>query len=116
MSVAPGPKAVAAGVEVRLPVSLHHLRDGLLDKSVRHRGYAKESFAAVWLGNFHALDWLGLIRPRYQLLADVGPVRFEVDTEFIDSHAVDSRCSFVALDPFQGPFEVLGVEYLCHQG
>lgn len=114
--IAPGPKAVAVGVEVRLPVSLHHLRDGLLDKPVRHCRYAKESFPAVRLGNFHAFDWLGLIRPRYQLLADVGPVRFEVGPKFFDRHAVDSRRSLVALDPFQGPFEVLQVEYLCHQG
>ncbi len=44
------------------------------------------------------------------------PVRFEVGPQFIDSHAVNARCAFVASDLCQGPFEVLYVQNLCHQG
>lgn len=86
MCIAPGPKTVAVGVEVRLPVLLHHLCDGLLDQSVRHRRYAKKSLPAVWLGNSHAFEWIGLIRPRYQLLADAGPVHFKplLNFEWVD--------------------------------
>ncbi len=29
-------------------------------------------------------------------------MRFEVSTEFINGHAVNARCAFVALDPLQG--------------
>ena len=88
----------------------------LLDKSVCHRGNAKESGATVWLWDFYAPYRLGAVVARYQLCADGGPVGLEVSTEFIDSHAVNTRCALVALDLCQGPFEILFVEYLCHQG
>ena len=88
----------------------------LLDESVGHRGNAKESGATVWLRDFYAPYRLGTITARYQLCADGGPMRFEVGTEFIDSHAVDARCAFVAPDLCQGTFEVLFVQNLGHQG
>ena len=89
------------------PFHRHHLFDHFFAENIVTNGRGDDAGRNdVWLGNFHALDWLGMIRARYQLRADVGPVRFEVATEFTDSHAVDSRCSFVALDPFQDPFEV----------
>ena len=36
LSVAPGPKAVAVGVEVAVPLALDDLSNGLLDESIRH--------------------------------------------------------------------------------
>ena len=114
--VAPGPKAVAVGVEVAVPLALDDLRQRLLDESVRYRRDAKESFSAVWLWDFHALDWFGPVSARHQLRADAGPIRFQMDAEFIDAHAVNARRAFVALDPLQGPFEILFVQNLCHQG
>ena len=116
VSVAPRSKAVAVGVEVGFPVSLHHLCDGLLDEPVHHSGDAQESLSSVWLWDFYAPHWLGAVTACCQLCADGGPVRFQVGAEFIDGHAVNARRAFVALDPFQGPFEVLFVQNLCHQG
>ncbi len=116
MGVAPRPKAVAVGVEVGLPLALDYLGQCLLDKAVYYRRYAKQAFSSVWLWDFHAPDWLGTVAARHQLRADAGPMRFEVGTEFINGHAVNARCAFVALDPLQGPFEVLFVQNLCHQG
>jgi hypothetical protein len=43
-------------------------------------------------------------------------MRLKVGAEFVDGHAVNARCAFVAPDLCQGPFEVLGVEHLAHQG
>jgi hypothetical protein len=42
-------------------------------------------------------------------------MHFEVGAELVDSHAVNTRRAFVALDPLQGPFEVLFVQNLGHQ-
>ena len=78
--VAPRPKAVAVCVEVSFPVALDDLGQRLLDESVRYRGNTKESFPTVWLGNFHALDWLGAVGACSQLRAYAGPVRFKVGT------------------------------------
>lgn len=72
-----------------------------------HSRGAKQAFSSVRLWDFHAPDWLGTVAARHQLRADAGPVRFQVGTELIDGHAVNARCAFVALDPLQGPFEVL---------
>ena len=116
VSVAPRPKAVAVWMEVRFPASLHHLCDGLLDEPIHHGGDAKESLSSVWLWDFYAPYWLGAVTACHQLGADGGPVRFQVGTKFINGHAVNARCPFVALDPLQGPFEVLDVENLVHQG
>lgn len=61
-------------------------------------------------------DRLGLVGAVHQLRADAGPMRFEVSAKFVDGHAVYARRAFVALDPLQGPFEVLFVQNLGHQG
>lgn len=112
--VAPRPKAIAVLVEVRLPLALDDLGQRLLDESVRHRRDAKESGATVWLWDFYAPYRLGAVAARHQLCADGGPVRFEVGSEFINSHAIDARCALVAPDLCQGPLEVLFVQNLCH--
>ena len=116
MRIAPRPEAVAVRMKVGVPLALDDLSQRLLDKSVRHRRYAQESFSSVWLGDFYAPHGRWSVRPRYQLHAHAGPVRFEVSTEFIYGHAVHTRCAFVAPDLRQGPFEILGVENLGHQG
>ena len=116
VSVAPWPEAVAVGVEVRFPASLHHLRDGLLDEPIHHGGDAKESLSSDWLWDFYTPYRLGAVIARHQLCADGGPVRFQVGAEFIDGHAVDARRAFVASDLCQGPFEVLDIQNLVHQG
>jgi hypothetical protein len=116
VSVAPRPKTVAVGVEVAVPLLLHHLGHSLLDEPVHHGGDAQQALSSVWLGDFHALDRLGLVSAGHQLRADAGPMRFEVATEFVNGHAVNTRRTFVALDPLQGPFEVLFVQNLHHQG
>ena len=79
--VAPGPEAVAVRVEVRLPVSLHHLRDALLDEPVHHGGDAQKSFSSVWLWDFYTPDWLGAVAALDQLRADARPVRSQVGTD-----------------------------------
>ena len=103
-------------MEMWLPLALDDLGQRLLDKSVRHRGNAKESGTTVRLWDFYAPYRFGAVSALHQLCADSGPVRFEVGTEFIHSHAIDARCAFVALDLCQGPFEILFVQNLCHQG
>jgi hypothetical protein len=97
-------------------LALDDLGQRLLDESVHHRGDSEEAFSSVWLGDFYAPYWLGLVSAVLQLGAYGGPVRFEVGTEFVDGHAVYARRTFVALDPLQGPFEVLFVQNLGHQG
>ena len=103
-------------MKVGVPLALDDLSQRLLDKSVCHRGNAKESGATVWLWDFHAPDWLGTVAAFNQLRADGGPIRFEVGAEFIDGHAVNARRAFVALDSLQGSSEVLFVQNLGHQG
>ncbi len=79
-------------------------------------GMPRSRLSSVWLWDLYTPDWLGAVAAFDQLRADGRPVRFQVRTEFIDSHAVDARCAFVAFDLRQGPVEVLGLEYLRHQG
>ena len=116
VSIASWPKAIAVSVEVGVPLALDDLRQRLLDESVRHCRDAEQALSSVWLGDFYALDWFGLVSACHQLRADAGPVRFEVGAEFIDAHAINARCTFIANDPRQGCFEVLFAQNLCHQG
>jgi predicted GNAT family acetyltransferase len=111
-----GPKAVAVGVKVGLPLALYDLGQRLLDEPVDHRGDAQESGASVGFGDLHSSHGLGAVTALDQLCADGGPVRFQVFAQLLDGHAVNAGRALVAPDLDQGLVQVLAVQYLGHQG
>jgi hypothetical protein len=60
-------KPVARGMERRLPQRLEHLPHGLLNNPVDHVGNPQPALPASRLGDQHAADPAGLIRPLKQL-------------------------------------------------
>jgi site-specific DNA recombinase len=60
----PWPKAIAERGKRGIPPPLQHLQHRLLDQPVKHARNAQFAFlAASWLGDFHPLHQLGLVRP-----------------------------------------------------
>jgi hypothetical protein len=108
-------KAVAARVEVGLPLLADDLSNGLLDEPVEHRGNAQQAHAPVRLGDLHAAHRLGAIPPRLQLRADLRPVLFEVARQRINTHAVDARCALVPSDLLERTLQVRAFQHAFHQ-
>jgi hypothetical protein len=64
-------KLVAAWVKVRLPLLLHHVRNGLLNEPIQHRRYPQQACTPIGFRNLHALDRLGPILPDYPAFASL---------------------------------------------
>ena len=87
------------------------LQDGLLDQAVQHRRDAKLSHPAGRLGDFHPSHRLRFVGPVQQLFPDSWPMLFQVVGGFADSHPVNSRAPFVALDLPQCCLQVLSLTH-----
>ena len=108
-------KSVAVVVKVRLPMSLHHLRDGLLNKPIQHRGNTQRAGLPVRLRNFHVLDRLRPVLARFQSRTDFQPVASEVVWQFIDCHAIDARRAFVLAHLLQCALQARPLQHLGQQ-
>ena len=99
-------KAVAVSMEVGFPLRGNHLRNGLLDEPIQHRGDAQGAHLAVWFGDLHATHRLRAVAARDQSGADVWPVVSEMLGKHIDGHAVNARRAFVLAYLFQCALQV----------
>ncbi|WP_228124891.1 hypothetical protein [Candidatus Methylospira mobilis] len=77
--------------------------------------YTQRSGFSIGFGYLHAQYRLGAIHACYQLRADFQPVLFEVDREFFDGHAVDSRRAFVLADSLEGALQVVACKHAFQQ-
>ena len=111
----PRSEPVAVWGERSVPSPLQHLQHRLLDKSIQHRRDAKLSHPSVRLGDFHPPHRLRLIGPVQQMVSDGWPVLFQVVRDGADGHAIDTRTTFVGLDPPQCFLQILSLADLLHQ-
>ena len=82
----------------------------LLDEPVEHGRDAELSHPAAALRNQLPLHRRGLVRPREQLLAELGPVRSQVVGQLLHRHPVDAGTALVLPHPLQRGLKVLAFD------
>jgi hypothetical protein len=91
----PRAKSVAVAVKAGFPLRTDHLRNGLLDEAVQHRGYSQATSLPVRFRDLHAPHSPWPVAARQQLGANGWPVAAEIVWQVINRHAVDARRAFV---------------------
>src|SRR6516165_11643451 len=89
---------VAAVGKCRVPLSLQHLHNRLLDVPVQHSWNAEFSHPSpIRLWNFYPPHGFRFVGPVQQLFPNHWPVLLQIAGEFVDGHPVNSRTTFVGL-------------------
>src|ERR1700704_3157981 len=84
------PKAEAVLGERRVPFCLQYLQSCLLDETVEHRRNAERTCAARCLWYLYTPHRLRLVSAFKQLGPNRGPVLFQVRSQGIETHTIDT--------------------------
>ena len=80
---------------------LQHLKQRLLDQTIRHRGDAKLALASVRFRNRYPTHRLRPVRARQQVFPDRWPFGARPFGGLVDIQPVDTRCALVVSAPMQ---------------
>jgi len=95
----PRSKTIAVIGKLRVPPLLQDLHDRLLYESIQHRWNAQLAHSPVRLRYLYPLHRLWSVCPVEQLFPEGWPVLFQVIIELAERNSVDTRTTFVRLDP-----------------
>ena len=115
MGGAAGPKAVACLGEVGVEDRSEHLKQGLLDETVKDRRHPETAHFASGLGDEHPADRGRAVGACVETGADFGPVGVKPGTKFLGLHAVRAGSAGVCFDALERPGQVLAREEALEQ-
>ena len=108
-------ETVAVLTEGWIKDRLQHLKQRLLNQTIRHRRDAKLALASIWLWDRYPTHRLRPVRALQQLFPDCGPFTAQPVGSLVDIQSVDSGRALVGPHPFPCLLHVLSCQCCSEQ-